>query len=224
MLNDRIISVKNKIIDLFGNKIVAIVLTGSYAKGDYTPKSDIDIWIIFDNLQIKDLKQVSDYLNLNQEISEVNLQCVTGKELINNPFRKRFNPVQIYIDGIILYGKLPPYIPYNSEIRNFALSIAAEVLLSSRHYITTNESEDSLAAGKLLKWVIKPLSWVFRYNVLLRCSIYPRNFEYLIKHTVDNEDRIIIEKYREIIDGTFKDSYIFLNELCHEKAINILTK
>lgn len=40
--------VVEKSIDAFGDKINRIVLYGSYARGDFTPESDIDVMILID--------------------------------------------------------------------------------------------------------------------------------------------------------------------------------
>ena len=41
-------SVVRKTIDLLKDKVKKIVLYGSYARGDYTPESDIDVMILLD--------------------------------------------------------------------------------------------------------------------------------------------------------------------------------
>jgi len=141
--------------------------------------------------------------------------------MLTKPFKNCFSPVQLYVDGIVLHGKLPSYIPYNSEIRNYAASIASEVFMSSRHYITAGESEENLSAGRLLKWVIKPLSWVFRYNVLLKSSLFPRTFKDLAMYTSDEKELKIIGAYMEILNRKFEGSFIFLNELCHQTSLKL---
>jgi len=210
-------------IKIFRDKIAAVVLTGSYAKGDFTDKSDIDIWVIFNELQLSDLKEIASFINKNAGFPEINAQCITTNELLAKPLRKCFSPVQIYVDGIVLHGKLPEYQPYNSEIRNYALAIAVEVFMSARHYITTGESEESLASGRLLKWVIKPLTWVLRYNILLNGSDFPRDMDNLLKNSKYENEIKIINAYKEILECSYKGSFRELNELCCETAI-ILSK
>lgn len=219
--NSKITLFKDSCLDAFGNKLDAVVLTGSYAKGDFTQLSDIDIWLVFNSMQIQDVKKTTMLIKNRSETPEFNIQCVTSTELLTMPFKKWFSPVQLFIDGFVLYGNLPQYIPYNSEIRNYAASIAVEVYMSARHYISSGEDEESLAGGRLLKWVIKPLSWVFRYNVFLRSSIFPRNFDDLLRFTIDKKELEIIEVYSEILNGSFKGSYVSLNELCHETAFKL---
>lgn len=219
--DDKLVSIKQSLVNLFGSELNAIVLTGSYAKGDYHSESDIDLWVILGSLEINDLKEIAEIMKKNARKPEINIQCITSDELLTNSFKKCFSPVQLYVDGIVLHGKLPSYIPYNSEIRNYSASIASEVFMSSRHYITAGESEENLSAGRLLKWVIKPLSWVFRYNVLLKSSLFPRTFEDLTMYTSDEKELKIIGAYTEILDRKFNGSFISLNELCHQTSLKL---
>ncbi|HMQ80538.1 MAG TPA: nucleotidyltransferase domain-containing protein [Ignavibacteria bacterium] len=219
--DDKLVSIKQSLVNLFGSELNAIVLTGSYAKGDYHSESDIDLWVILGSLEINDLKEIAEIMKKNARKPEINIQCITSDELLTNSFKKFFSPVQLYVDGIVLHGKLPSYIPYNSEIRNYSASIASEVFMSSRHYITAGESEENLSAGRLLKWVIKPLSWVFRYNVLLKSSLFPRTFEDLTMYTSDEKELKIIGAYTEILDRKFNGSFISLNELCHQTSLKL---
>ncbi len=50
-------SVKKASEKLYGNKLNKIILYGSYARGDYTEESDIDIMIILD-CDINDIKKM----------------------------------------------------------------------------------------------------------------------------------------------------------------------
>jgi predicted nucleotidyltransferase len=212
---------RNSCIKIFGDEIAAVVLTGSYAKGDFTPKSDIDIWVIFNELKLSILKEIASIIRKNSGLPEINAQCITTNELLTESFRKCFSPVQIYVDGIVLYGRLPEYQPYNSEIKNYALAIAVEVFMGARHYITTGESEESLASGRLVKWVIKPLTWVFRYNILLSGSDFPRNMDNLLKNSKNENEIKIINAYKELLECNYKGSFRELNELCCETAVKL---
>ena len=219
--DDKLVSIKESLVNVFGRELNAVVLTGSYAKGDYHSESDIDLWGIFSSLQINDLKKIAEIMKNYTGNPEINIQCIASDELLTKQFKKCFSPVQLYVDGIVLHGKLPSYIPYNSEIRNYSASIASEVFMSSRHYITAGESEENLFAGRLLKWVIKPLSWVFRYNVLLKSSLFPRTFKDLAMYTSDEKELQIIDAYTEILNRKFKGSFISLNELCHQTSLKL---
>ncbi len=205
-------------VNEFSRNTAAVVLTGSFAKNDFTEKSDIDIWLVLNSVSEIELNAIAEYCKSSGN-TKLNVQCVSSGELLNKPFKKAFSPVQLYIDGITKYGALPAYIPYNSEVRTYAAAIAAEVMMSSRHYITTGENEASLAAGRLLKWVLKPLSWVYRYKIYLKDSAYPRSFNELYSSLDNNEDREFIQQYEMVLKKVFKGSLTELNKKCHNLAI-----
>ncbi len=47
--------------NIFGDELVAVILYGSYARGDYTEESDIDIALLVDNDRVS-LKKFNDLL------------------------------------------------------------------------------------------------------------------------------------------------------------------
>lgn len=49
-------SYTQNLCDLYGRHLVSVILYGSYARGDYTPESDIDVMILVD-LDDKAIKQ-----------------------------------------------------------------------------------------------------------------------------------------------------------------------
>lgn len=60
--DDKLVSIKQSLVNLFGSELNAIVLTGSYAKGDYHSESDIDLWVILGSLEINDLKEIAEIM------------------------------------------------------------------------------------------------------------------------------------------------------------------
>lgn len=202
----------------FGDNNKAVILTGSYAKNDYTVKSDIDLWLVLETVDLKNLELIAEF-TCHYKPGLLNIQCVAENELLLKPFKKVYNPVQLYVDGIIKSGKLPSYIPYNSEIRNFSTAIAAEVMMSSRHYISSGESEESLISGRLLKWILKPLSWVFRYKVFLNKAFYPRSFVELKDNLENSSEKEFIDFYEKVIKNVYSGPFKELNIYCHKLAI-----
>lgn len=64
---------------IFGEKIIFIGLQGSYARGEATENSDIDVVIILDKLTFENLKS---YGNMLDSMPEKQLFCgfISGKE------------------------------------------------------------------------------------------------------------------------------------------------
>lgn len=220
---ERIESFKEKCISIFSERLKCIVLTGSFAKGDYNQSSDIDVWVIMNKFTTDDLFKICDIIKEIPGINEMNVQSTDIDEIKSKPFRRELNPIQLYLDGVIVFGNLPEYNPYYSEIRNYILSICVQVIMSSRHYITADESEESLSKGRLLKYVVKPLSWVLRYKSYIKTGIFPRTFPDLERGLNDEHEIKLIKIYEEMLIGKFKGSYKNVNLECINCAESILT-
>jgi predicted nucleotidyltransferase len=154
---EKIESFKSKCVSSFGERLECLVLTGSYARGDYTPQSDIDLWVLIKNLSLKDIQKVGKIVSEIPKPPEINPQCTSIAEMGNDAFKDEFNPIQLYVDGIVIHGSLPGPVPSFSAVMSYASSIAAFALMSARHYLAVKETEESLSRGKLLKWVIRPV-------------------------------------------------------------------
>ena len=62
-------SLKNASKELYGNKLNKIILYGSYARGDYTEESDIDIMIVLDGDRNDVKKMRKSTIKMANEIS-----------------------------------------------------------------------------------------------------------------------------------------------------------
>jgi hypothetical protein len=199
-----------------------VVLTGSYARGDYSETSDIDIWVFINDISEEDLRKIGSIVNKAGKRPEINPQCVSFAEFKSKSFDREFNPIQLYLDGIALYGALPNFELSNSEISSYASSIALFSLMSSRHYISVQEEEESLSKGKVQKWVLKPLMWALRYRQYSKTSNYPRSLENLHEVLSDNAERELVKAYLQILENRFKGSYSTLNLSAEKVAKSFL--
>lgn len=93
---------------IYGSHLKQIILYGSYARGDYTADSDVDIMILLDmsDLEIKDYRhQLSDMtydfnLDYDLDIKPIAKSEVHFKKWIENyPFY-----ANIHKEGVTLYG------------------------------------------------------------------------------------------------------------------------
>jgi predicted nucleotidyltransferase len=168
------------VVAALGARVVCVVLTGSCARREAVVDSDLDLWVvvgdIVDETVLNAVAQVSAAAR-SQTKREVNAQCASTSELANRAYRQRFSSIQLHVDGRILYGAPPGPLPSREAILDEAQKLAAEVVMSARHYIVGAESESSLARGKLSRLVLKPLTWALRYMVLARDGQYPRTIE-----------------------------------------------
>jgi len=192
----------------FGPRLECIILTGSYARGEQSPQSDIDLWVFINKLNVQDLEQVGAIIKQIGNRPELNPQCTSFAEFQTAAFKNQFTHAQFYLDGKVLFGELPKPAPTQSEIASTASSIAAMVLMSARHYITVNESGESLAKGRLQKWVLKPLMWSLRYRCYSISKNYPRTLDELYAALQEPIEKFLVETYRKLLMNEFSSSYM----------------
>lgn len=93
---------------IYGSHLQQIILYGSYARGDYTADSDVDIMILLDmsDLEIKDYRhQLSDMtydfnLDYDLDIKPIAKSEIHFKKWVDNyPFY-----ANIHKEGVTLYG------------------------------------------------------------------------------------------------------------------------
>lgn len=196
---------KRDAIAHFGIRIECLILTGSYARHDARTDSDIDLWLLLDSVAMADLDAIGDLIGSLGPVPELNVQCTTFAEL--GRFGGAMNLLQLHVEGKILHGSLrfdPPSAP---EIRQQARRIAAEVLMSARHYLTARESDTALAQGKLDRFVLKPLMLALRYETRARTGHYPNSLSDLSRLAFSEEARSLVDIRRRYLDTAFDRPY-----------------
>ena len=98
-----------KIKDIYGDKLVKVILYGSYARGDYNEDSDVDVMVLLDidnNLLRKETKGIFDVTyDLNLERDTYIVPIIKGKKFFNR--WQNISPLfrNIKKEGIILYDQ-----------------------------------------------------------------------------------------------------------------------
>lgn len=100
----------NKVKLLLGDRVKKIILYGSYARGDYTKYSDIDVMILTD-LNFQEIEEYRDKISdIAYDIEEENNFNISISPLVKNidKYNKRINVIPFYMnvqkDGVILNG------------------------------------------------------------------------------------------------------------------------
>lgn len=88
-IEDYIYDLINTLKSVFGERLAYIGLQGSYLRNEATPKSDIDIMAVIDNLSVEDLKT---YRNALVSIGDFDRSCgfICGKADL-----EKWNPLEI---------------------------------------------------------------------------------------------------------------------------------
>lgn len=93
---------------IYGNHLSKVVLYGSYARGDFSPESDIDIMILLDisDLDLKSYSQKLSYMTYDFNLDhDLDIKPIAKNEVHfmkwvkNYPFYSN-----VHNEGVILYG------------------------------------------------------------------------------------------------------------------------
>lgn len=152
-----------------------MILIGGFARGDSSTTSDIDLIVLVDRADVALLDRVGAVVASIESPHEINPSVVAVTELCAAP--ESFDWLVIKHEGRLLDGELPPDVTCRQTELDLAQKIAAEVLLSARHYLAVAEPAENFAGGKLRSWILKPLSYALRFYEVDRTGDYPRRYD-----------------------------------------------
>lgn len=153
--------------------------------------------------------------------------CISWDELQNDAFKRGFSPVQCCVDGIVLYGELPPREKCGSiDILNECVQILTFILMSIRASIATG-STNGFQVLAINRYLTKPLIWALTYELYLRTGTYIRTTEDLCA-ALTNSIEINIVRY---VRSGYNDSWLkkiansdSILDVVHDCVENILRK
>ena len=177
----------------FGDRIFFVGLQGSYARGEATENSDIDMVVILDSLTAEDIAAYSKMLDTlpNRE-----LMCgfLSGKrELLNWEPSDLF---QFYYDTKALYGSLDelmPLIDMNAVERAIKIGVC-NIYHTCVHNMIYDKREDVLIG------LYKSASFVIQAIVFKQTGKYIRQLKDLCNLISDN-DKVIVDTYISLKNG-----------------------
>lgn len=184
-----------------GDRLIAIYLVGSFSRDDEGPDSDVDLFVLVNEVDPGLLSHVGSIVQEIQDTREINPAVVSLAELGSRP--DLFDVAMVRHDGIALVGELPAGRAYVEDELEMAKRTAKDVLMSSRHYLAVDEPREKFAGGKLWTYVLKPLSFALRLYHYHTTGVYVREFRDLVKeypvlaldHVRDHQ-RIIVDSIR----------------------------
>jgi predicted nucleotidyltransferase len=167
----------NNIQNIANGNLICVFITGSFARGEATEKSDLDVWCVFNDLDTDTLNKIGEISRnfpVNYNDLELNSQCLTLEEFNSGYFSKFLAYPIIYLEGILLFGEDITTKPLkNKEIEKIMKEFLVEILMSIRHYISVDEPAEKLTHQKVKTWILKPLMFVLRLERYLCRNQYP---------------------------------------------------
>lgn len=195
-----------------GHSLVTVYLTGSYARGDATDKSDLDIFCIFDSINMHVLETVgfcARHTSVPYDVLEINTQCMSVREYKSKYFEDWSEYAVTELNSVLLYGEELVHI----EDIKAALTISykknlADIIMSVRHYLCVDEPKEKLTHEKICTYILKPLMFALRQERFCTTGVYPLSVIDLL-NSYSDENRIPVEyfMYREKFENDISENH-----------------
>lgn len=197
---------------IFGEKIIFIGLQGSYARGEATENSDIDVVIILDKLTFENLKS---YGNMLDSMPEKQLFCgfISGKEELEK--WADYDIFQFYHDTIPIEGNLD-FIKHRAD-KNAAKKAIHSGACNIYHACIHNFLHEK--SGKILKHCYKASIFVIQALIYHNKGIYLKTKKQLFNEA-DNAEKEIIKTAAETDNSDFEYASKILIEWSKNLILN----
>ena len=182
-----------KLNEVFANRVWFVGLQGSYARGEATESSDIDVVVILDELNASDIQTYHDMLDT---LPHRELICgfVSGKdELLNWEPSDLF---QFYHDTTAIKGSLDDLLPLidNAAIDRAIKMGAGNIYHGCVHNMLHEQSEE------ILKGLYKAASFVVQAVVFKQTGNYIKHQSQLLQ-VASAEEQMITNTFLKLKSG-----------------------
>lgn len=182
-----------KLTDTFGDRVWFVGLQGSYARGEATNTSDIDMVVILDSLSVSDIQTYGAMLDT---MPNRGLICgfLSGKEDILN-----WDPAdlfQFYHDTLPIAGSLDCLLPRidGAAVEKAIKAGAGNLYHGCVHNMLHGKREHTL------RGLYKSASFLVQALHFKRTGIYVRHQKELLE-AVSGDDRMIVETFLHLKHG-----------------------
>ena len=185
MREERLKNYTEKVLSVFGDRVVFVGIHGSVARGEATDESDIDVVLILDEISYNDLKLYDKAISL---LPDRELICgfLSGRaELENWDGADLF---QFYNDTVGLYGSLD-FIRDSVNPRN-AQKLIHKGACDIYHMCVHNAVHEK--SPEILKSLYKSSAFILQAKIYLETGRYLKNREELYGAS-KGEDKLIAE-------------------------------
>lgn len=182
------------------DNLVCVYLTGSYARGDATDSSDLDVFCIFERIDpfiLRDVGFCTNNLSVLYSDIEVNPQAISLSEFMSDGFGE-WGCIEYAVrelDSVLLYGEFP-LVNSPNNIEYLYKRYMSDVLMSIRHYICVDEPKEKLTYSKIKTYILKMLLIAMRLERYTKTGVYPISTSDLLEAYSDDR-RILVEYYTD---------------------------
>lgn len=193
----------------FGDRVCFVGLQGSYGRNEATENSDIDIVVILDEFNTKDIALYNSILD-SMPHREKLCGFISGKNEIMN--WETADLFQFYHDTKPLKGSLDDFIPVidDEDVKRAVKSGVCNIYHGCVHNMLYEKSEE------ILKGLYKGASFVLQAVVFRRTGEYFSRQTDLLSH-LSHDEKQIIETFINLKNGGTVD-FVTMSEVLFEWA------
>lgn len=193
--------------------IQAVVIFGSYARGEEKEGSDLDVYLIFEQLNPSLLLEVGNecrdlFARHKMEISYP--LCLTIDDFYSKYLNNGSTDPIKYFESIVTYGNLSLNPPNKEKVSEFYNEILIEAMLDLRYSLLRNN-----ISPKCLMQVVKLLVIALKLERYLTTSQYPKTLPEL-RHSLKDTNA-------EIIPIWFQNHGLFLENM-NQSRENVISQ
>ena len=173
-----------RLVDRLKNPFLnGVVITGSFARGEAGPHSDLDIWCFYNEAPIKS-PSLPELTGISLDMREI---CLRDFNVVADGTREYVAPC---FEQLNIYGETPFVLPSRNEIKSgvmtLLLSIDSRLNLVSpiNHYELLND-----------------LMYILRIERFFATSQYPLTLSELYSIQFEETDRFLVELYSSYLFG-----------------------
>lgn len=196
---------QKKLTETFGNEVFFFGIQGSYGRGEATENSDIDVVVILENLQAKQIltyKKMVDTLPFREKLCGF----VSGKqELFHWTASELF---QFYYDTTPILGTLNSLLPLitKQEIKNAVKTAACTIYHTACHNLLHERSTE------ILKALYKSTVFLLQAKSFLETGIYSKTKQELLLKLSQEDKEIFSNLQNNITEQSLETlSLLLLN-------------
>ncbi|MCH5584241.1 nucleotidyltransferase domain-containing protein [Shimazuella sp. AN120528] len=176
------------------DSIKAIVIFGSYARREEKEGSDLDAYLIFEQVNPILLKEVGEacrgfFPRFHKEISYP--MCLTTEDFYHHIKNGSTDPIK-YFEAMVVYGELPINPPSKEKVSEFCCEIIMEAILDLRSHLVRNETN-----VKRLMQVVKTFAIALKLERYLTTGKYPKTLHKLRESLAGSELEVIPQWFED---------------------------
>lgn len=174
-----------RLVDRLKNPFLkGVVITGSFARGEAGPHSDLDIWCFYNEDHIN-LPSLPELTGISLDVREV---CLRDFNEVADGSKEYVAPC---FEQLKIYGETPFVLPSRNEIKSGVITLLLSIDTRLNQFVSTIN----------LYELLNDLMYILRIERFFATSQYPLTLSELYSIQYEENDRFLVELYSSYLFG-----------------------